>query len=166
MAESGNEIGPFRSVEESTLAQLTPFTIRTDIFAWYNLIGIVGQALGTIACGTVVQHLQSRRKWDALKSYRVVFLIYTVLGLIGACLAMFLSKRCEIEDLNKKAVSPVEPSEGSPLLQEDEEPMANQNRSLLPSIGKESVIILLKLSLLFMVDSIASGLVSGYVYLS
>ena len=33
---SGNEIGPFRAVEESTLAQLISPEARTDIFAWYT----------------------------------------------------------------------------------------------------------------------------------
>jgi hypothetical protein len=31
---SGSEIGPFRAIEESTLAQLITAEIRTDIFAW------------------------------------------------------------------------------------------------------------------------------------
>lgn len=39
---SGNEAGPFRAIEESTLAQLTPFRDRDDVFAWYNLIGTLG----------------------------------------------------------------------------------------------------------------------------
>jgi hypothetical protein len=34
---SGSEIGPFRAVEESTLAQLISPEARTDIFAWYKL---------------------------------------------------------------------------------------------------------------------------------
>ena len=39
---SGNEIGPFRAIEESILAQLTNSKARSDIYAWYNLIGNLG----------------------------------------------------------------------------------------------------------------------------
>ena len=35
ISPSGNEIGPFRAVEESTLAQLSGAKGRADVFAWY-----------------------------------------------------------------------------------------------------------------------------------
>ncbi|KAL8814941.1 MAG: hypothetical protein Q9223_005877 [Gallowayella weberi] len=35
ISPSGNEIGPFKAIEESTLSQLSPAEIRRDIFAWY-----------------------------------------------------------------------------------------------------------------------------------
>ena len=44
ISPSGNEIGPFRAVEESTLAHLTPHEHLRDIFAWYSLIGTAGAA--------------------------------------------------------------------------------------------------------------------------
>jgi len=43
---SGNEIGPFRALEESTLAHLTSAEQRSDIFAWYALVGTAGTSLG------------------------------------------------------------------------------------------------------------------------
>jgi MFS family permease len=38
ISPSGNEIGPFRAVEESTLAHLVPESQRADVFTWYNII--------------------------------------------------------------------------------------------------------------------------------
>lgn len=46
ISPSGNEIGPFRAVEESTLAQLSEATTRSDIFAWYVVVGTLGTAFG------------------------------------------------------------------------------------------------------------------------
>ncbi len=41
------EFGPFRAFEESTLAQLIPAAARSDIYAWYNVVGSAGAVLGT-----------------------------------------------------------------------------------------------------------------------
>ena len=46
ISPSGNEIGPFRAVEESTLAQLSEASTRSDIFAWYVVVGTLGTAFG------------------------------------------------------------------------------------------------------------------------
>ena len=137
--------------------------MRSDIFAWYNLIGTTGAAFGMISCGWVVQHLQSLDGWDAVRSYRVIFLAYAVLGLVKLLLTLFLSQGCEVEKDLHESASPrdtSETSETSPLLRNengDRKPEAR--KSLLPSISRESVVILTKLCLLFSVDSIASGLV-------
>src|SRR5512140_1040488 len=37
ISPSGNEIGPFLSVEQAALTQLLPNEKRTQTFAWYNL---------------------------------------------------------------------------------------------------------------------------------
>jgi hypothetical protein len=42
---SGNEVGPFLSVEQASLAQFVPGDRRTGVFAWYNLVGSVATAL-------------------------------------------------------------------------------------------------------------------------
>ncbi len=163
---SGNEIGPFRAIEESTLAQLIPYASRSDIFAWYNLIGTGGGALGMITCGWVTQHLKSREGWDEVRSYRVVFFAYAVFGLVKLCLTFFMSVKCEVVKEDKQATSQdgphsANPSETSPLLgngNDAQKPDAAR-KSILPSISKESRIILTNLCLLFALDALASGLV-------
>jgi MFS family permease len=42
ISPSGNEIGPFRAIEESTLAQLSDSKTRTDVFAFYVVVGTLG----------------------------------------------------------------------------------------------------------------------------
>ena len=50
ISPSGNEIGPFLSVEQAALAQLLPDTQRTRVFAWYSLVGSFATAFGAL-CG-------------------------------------------------------------------------------------------------------------------
>ena len=54
ISPSGNEVGPFLSIEQASLAQLVPDRQRTGIFAWYNLAGFFATALGALAAGGVV----------------------------------------------------------------------------------------------------------------
>lgn len=41
----GNEIGPFRAIDEATLAQLSSLTPRSTIFAWFTIGGMLGTAV-------------------------------------------------------------------------------------------------------------------------
>jgi MFS family permease len=155
---SGNEIGPFRAIEESTLAQLTPAANRGDIYAWYSLIGVAGTACGMIVSGWVINYLRESLAWNILKVYRTVFWGYAALGLMKVLLSLALSSAVETE--MKVAPSPY--SETAPLLPDangDEEPKKKSTfRSLLPDISVESRPIVFNLCLLFALDAFASGL--------
>lgn len=78
-------------------------------------------------------------------------------------MSLILSKRCEAE--KPMAALPVRPTtETDPLLAQTEEDLTSRKesrlRKLIPKISSESRMILFKLSLLFTVDSFASGLVT------
>ena len=60
ISPSGNEIGPFLSVEQAALTQLLPDDKRTQTFAWYNLVGSFATALGALSGGWLAQLLQAR----------------------------------------------------------------------------------------------------------
>lgn len=49
ISPSGNEIGPFLSVEQASLSHLLPDKKRTRVFAWYNLVGSFATAAGALA---------------------------------------------------------------------------------------------------------------------
>jgi MFS family permease len=155
---SGNEIGPFRAIEESTLAHLSPASVRPDIFAWYSLVGTAGVAFGTLSCGWMVHTLQSLHGWDDVRSYRIVFLAYAMIGVVKFFLACALSKKCEAEETK----APQRDAEATPLLaneNEDEGERASKKRwALFPKISKESRAIFLSLALLFALDAFSSGL--------
>lgn len=157
ISPSGNEIGPFRAIEESTLAQLTPAANRGDIYAWYSLIGTAGTASGMMVSGWVIHYLRKELHWNTLKVYRAVFWGYAAFGLIKVILALALSKACEAE----KKTTPPPDTETAPLLgqvAEDVEPKKSKFRSLLPNISPESKVIVFNLCLLFALDAFASGL--------
>ncbi|MCJ1478388.1 hypothetical protein MMC13_007068 [Lambiella insularis] len=160
ISPSGNEIGPFRAIEESVLAQLVPSKARGDIFAWYNLIGTLGQALGNVSCGWVLHHLKTRYDWDDLRSYRTIFFAYAGLGVLKLLMTLFLSKSCELEKEKQEAASLEGATEESPLLPGNGDvDMPKKARSIFPSMSKGSRIVLMKLCFLFSIDSFASGLV-------
>lgn len=154
---SGNEIGPFRAIEESTLAHLTASADRSDIYAWYSLIGTAGTALGFISCGWIITLLRDEKHFSSIQAYRVIYFMYTIIGLVKLCLALLLSKECEVNAHPKAA----NPSETSPLLGENgtrEDNKKQRRWSLLPNISKESKVVLVQLGILFAFDNFASGL--------
>jgi MFS family permease len=148
------------------LAHLIKPELRSDVFAWYVVLGSVGNAAGKLAAGWVVQELQTGWGWSPVKSYRAVFLAYAVLGLMNFLLSRVLSSKVELHGHTPAAASI---SEDEPLLSEsragsgNEAAVVKEKRALLPRISKDSRPVLLKLCLLFAVDSLASGLVSTYV---
>ena len=180
---SGNEIGPFRAVEESIIAQLTEKDDRSDIFAWYTMCGTAGAALGTIASGAIVQAASS----GGTIAYRLIFLLYSALGVVKLILTLALGPKVELQDLKPDHDQAME-LENETLLSDSssgdspeeqvsslaEPSMVEAQRTsilprrtvfsrlqaLLPQISRKSITILLRLILLFALDSFASGLAS------
>ncbi|HEY2982334.1 MAG TPA: MFS transporter [Anaerolineales bacterium] len=95
ISPSGNEIGPFLSVEQAALSQLVPDENRTQVFAWYNLAGSFATALGALAGGWLAEYLQAGGL-SALESYRVVLAGYGLGGCVLLVLFLGLSKRVEV----------------------------------------------------------------------
>src|SRR5688500_6540529 len=91
ISPSGNEIGPFLSVEQAGLTQLLPNRRRTQIFAWYNLVGSFATALGALAGGWLAQGLQNNA-WTALEAYRLVLVGYAFGGILLMLLFLNLSE--------------------------------------------------------------------------
>ena len=96
ISPSGNEIGPFLSVEQASLTQLVPDQERTRIFAWYNLAGSFSTATGALVGGWLSQGLQNSG-WTAIESYRVVLIGYAVGGLLLLLLFLNLSNSIEVK---------------------------------------------------------------------
>ncbi|KAK1968026.1 major facilitator superfamily transporter [Colletotrichum sublineola] len=176
ISPSGNEIGPFRAVEESILAQLTVREKRSDIFAWYTLFGSAGAAFGTLTCGWAVQVLQHNEAWTHREAYRVVFLIYAGLGALKLLLITGLTSGVEASPLKSDGALVRASEEHQALLadssgRETHPRQSTQERSPLPSIWERmralvpyisplSRSILFRLLLLFCIDSFASGMAS------
>jgi len=84
---------------------------------------------------------------------------------LNVLLACVLSSRVELHGYEGRVAVVDSSVEEEPLMSGSETdsgndiPVAKEKRSLLPRISKESRVVLLKLCLLFAVDSLASGLV-------
>ncbi|KAF2835102.1 MFS general substrate transporter [Patellaria atrata CBS 101060] len=183
ISPSGNEIGPFRAIEESILAQLTNKDDRSDIFAWYTMCGTAGAALGTLTTGWIVQALQSLPGWTNTSAYRFIFVLYGMLGIVKLVLTLILSRRIEVErtelhyqeamelqnegllsdstsDLDHEDANNPSATRFGPLQAFQNPPLLSRVLALLPKISSASISILSRLIILFTFDSFASGLAS------
>lgn len=95
ISPSGNEIGPFLSVEQAGLTELVPAGDRTRVFAWYNLSGSFATATGALTGGWLAQFLQNSGM-SAFDAYRTVLMGYALGGVLIAVLFLFVSPAIEV----------------------------------------------------------------------
>src|SRR5512143_1550267 len=81
ISPSGNEVGPFLSIEQAALSQIVRNEDRTQVFAWYTLVGSFATALGALAGGSLAQVLQTAGL-TPLNSYRTIVIGYGLIGLL------------------------------------------------------------------------------------
>jgi MFS family permease len=138
ISPSGNEVGPFLSIEQASLSQIVSNEQRTQIFAWYNLFGSFATALGALIGGVLVQAGQSAGL-TPLGSYQVVVTGYALIGLVLGLLFTLLSSRIELSQPTFSVSVPKKP----------------EGRFGLHRSQK----VVLKLSALFSLDAFAGGFV-------
>jgi len=95
ISPSGNEVGPFLSIEQAALSHVIPARVRTEVFAWYTLAGSVATALGALCGGALTYALQTTAV-ATVASYRVVVICYAVLGAMLAVVFARLSVAAEV----------------------------------------------------------------------
>jgi MFS family permease len=95
ISPSGNEVGPFLSIEQAALSQLLPAEKRTRVFAWYNLVGSFATAFGALSGGGLAHFLQSRGL-PAVESYKFIIFGYAVMGVVLETLFYRLSPTAEV----------------------------------------------------------------------
>src|SRR5712691_5503189 len=57
ISPSGQEVGPFLSIEQAALSNLVTDRTRTDLLAWYTFMGSLATALGALVGGTATRVL-------------------------------------------------------------------------------------------------------------
>jgi len=136
ISPSGNEVGPFLSIEQAALSHVVAAKTRTEAFAWYTLAGSFASAIGAFAGGAATHALQGQAV-SPVNSYRAVVIGYAVLGALLALLFLRLSPAAEVRERGEKSV-----------------------RDLKSFFGvSRSHRVVLKLSSLFALDSFAGGFV-------
>jgi MFS family permease len=101
ISPSGGEVGPFLSIEQAALTHVVTDRTRTDVFAWYTLVGSVATALGALAAGTLTQVLQ-KTTTAPVDSYRIVVMLYAGLGVVLAVLFTRVSPAAEASTLGER----------------------------------------------------------------
>lgn len=134
------------------------------MFAWYSLVGTAGTALGQLICGWTLSSLQSLHGWEFVRSCRVVFFAYAAVGVIKLVLTLALSHNVEYVK-EEETREPEQDDERRPLLGEsasaqEEETEPAPKKSLFSSIEKDLLSLVIRLFILFGLDSFASGLAS------
>jgi MFS family permease len=105
ISPSGNEVGPFLSIEQAALSHVVPARTRTEVFAWYTLAGSLATATGAI-CGGTLTHALQERVMRPVVSYRVVVILYAALGVILALVFARLSSAAEVRVPGEEAAFP------------------------------------------------------------
>jgi MFS family permease len=132
ISPSGNEVGPFLPIEQVALSETITPEARTIVFSWYNLAGSFATAFGSLAAGLVSEALQ-HRGMAPVASYRWIVIGYAALG--GVLIVIFLALSAAVET----RVASSHPS--------------------APFGVHRSRSIVVRLSLLFSLDSFAGGFV-------
>jgi MFS family permease len=136
ISPSGNEVGPFLPIEQAALAQVVDNRRRTQVFAWYTLAGAFATALGSLAGGLIPQTMETLKAGGS-SPYRSVIILYAVMGIVLALLFSRLSPAAEV------SASP-----------------ANHFSAATRFLGiHRGKSIVLKLSVLFALDSFGGGFV-------
>jgi MFS family permease len=103
ISPSGNEIGPFLSVEQAALSHIVSDERRTDVFAWYNLVGSFSTALGALAGGLIAE-ASPHFGLTGAAAFRPVLLVYAGIGV--ALIAGFSLLSSAIEATRDESVPP------------------------------------------------------------
>jgi MFS family permease len=138
ISPSGNEVGPFLSIEQAALSHVVPARTRTEVFAWYTLAGSLATATGAL-CGGILTHALQETLMRPVVSYRVVVILYAALGVMLAFVFTRLSSAAEVSVPGEESAFPT-------------------TLKSFFGIGP-SCRVVVKLSSLFALDSFAGGFV-------
>jgi hypothetical protein len=111
-----------------------------------------------LLCGWTISSLRELHDWAFIPSCRIIFFVYSAVGLVKLVLALALTRSVEAI---KEEEAP-QNGETSPLLPDatpsEQEPA--QKPSLFASIDRDLWSLVIRLFILFGMDSFASGLAS------
>jgi hypothetical protein len=95
VSPSGNEVGPFISIEQAALSHVVSASRRTTAFAWYTLAGSFATAIGSL-WGGMLPYLAKSRGAAPITGYRAVVLSYAIIGVVLMLAFSRLSSATEI----------------------------------------------------------------------
>ncbi|KAI3336973.1 MFS general substrate transporter [Xylariaceae sp. AK1471] len=172
---TGGDFGPFRSIEESVLSQLTTHSTRSDVLAWHVSTPLIGSSIGSEVSGRIIHWLQSEKGWSEVDSYHALFWIYAAMGLVNLALVAPLTEACELQQSDERYTQIPQVDSETRYVQGDSNApeqvdlsTEKSNRLVkawtwfsnqLAQISGSTRSIMYKLWILLAVDSLADGMV-------
>lgn len=155
ISPSSDEVGPFKSIEESMIAHLTPHNMRPEVYAMHSLLGTLGSALGSILCGWLISLFQGFGIFKSdLECYKAIFAIYGLLGIGKLITILCLSQSADFESHHDEQPDVVQVlEEDTPLIEVD---LRNKKK-----FSPETKSVLIKLLIIFMLDSFGYGFMTS-----
>ncbi|ODQ79884.1 hypothetical protein BABINDRAFT_161557 [Babjeviella inositovora NRRL Y-12698] len=149
ISPSGDETGPFKSIEEASIAHLTPLNHRPEIYAMHWMFSTVGAAVGSLFCGFLIDGLLEA-DWTHQSAYRFAFFIYALIACMKFVSMLFLSDACEVHS-----------GEEPPLLSNDDESQTStelqDDCNTVTGLSRGTQKMLFKFLVIFMLDSFGYG---------
>lgn len=122
ISPSSDEVGPFKSIEESMIAHLSPNNKRPEIYAIHSLVGTTGAALGAIVSGSFISLLKYYQLAETdLQCYKLTFVVYALLAFGKVIIMVSLSEKTELDSHYAHEEQPTESivsDEMAPLLED------------------------------------------------
>lgn len=132
---TGAETSAFLSIEQATLPKtVKDIKKRNTAFGFYNMVGMFAMSAGVLL-SSFPQMLQSHFGFSQIESFKPLFAVYAIAGIVSAIIYYFLSKEIELQTL------------------------AKPNSLIHGNLSQKSKKIVWKLSALFSIDSFAGGFV-------
>jgi MFS family permease len=131
---TGSETGAFLSIEQAILPQIVKkIKKRNAIFAIYNMVGTFAMSAGVLLSGLPSILQQQFDTFNQIDSMKILFILYSLMGIIVIGIYLLLSNRIEIE--------------------------GRISRPLTQTLSPKSKNIIGKLAGLFAIDSFAGGFI-------
>ncbi|KAG0677921.1 hypothetical protein C6P41_002860 [Kluyveromyces marxianus] len=169
ISPSSEEVGPFKSIEESMIAHLTPHNKRPEVYSMHSMLGTFGSAVGSLFCGVIIDILISFKVFETKRAcYKAIFGIYATIALIKLFISISLSAESELDgdfdDQHESAEAITETSTETQI--EDAEVQAEDTPLVIKSLrkdrlSKKTVSLMFRLLLIFMTDSLGSGFMTS-----
>jgi MFS family permease len=132
---TGTETGAFLSIEQAVLPQMVnDINKRNTIYALYNMVGTFAMSAGVLLSG-LPQILAQQYGLNQIESIRLLFLLYSIIGLAVLGIYYLISNKVEVQANSMR------------------------HKPLRETLSPKSKQIVGKLSSLFALDSFAGGFV-------
>lgn len=154
---TGNDFGPFRSIEESIISGLTSNQTRAHVIGFYIMIGALGSAFGSAVSGTLIQELKALDGWDMGRAYHAMFWVYALTGLMNAVMVFGLDEKCEVKQESGEYMEVTIEDPEMQMEQEKVAPVKNWWTGSFARISPPTLAVVYKLWILLAIDSISEG---------